>query len=341
MKVGLITGGGDAPGLNGVIEATARSLLQQGHEVVGICDGFEGVYGQNTIPMSIDNLDGIHSMAGTYIGTSNRSGIEGREDLFVEKYKSLGLDGLVVAGGDGTFRCLEPVKDHLKIIGVPKTIDNDLPGTDATFGYDTACSVVCEAVDSLRATATAHRRVIVVEVMGRTAGWIALGGGIASYADGILIPELEFDGESFKKHLQERVKISRGLVIVVSEGVTLEKDVQRKKDNSGASEVVHDYGAGHRLVQWIEKEVGLEARAVVLGHLQRSKAPTTTDRFLTTAMGVKAAQLVMRGEWNQAVVFRDGRVTKAPLSDVMGAAKKVSADHRWVMLGKALGLYIG
>lgn len=172
MRIGLLTGGGDAPGLNGIIEATSRALLLNKVDVVGICDGFEGVFKKNTIPINLKNLQGIHAQAGTFIGTSNRSGITGKEEEFLKKYKALKLDGLIVAGGDGTFRCLEPVSDKIKIIGVPKTIDNDLPGTDATFGYDTACSVVCDAVDSLRATAQAHKRVIVVEVMGRTAGWI-------------------------------------------------------------------------------------------------------------------------------------------------------------------------
>lgn len=340
MKIGLLTGGGDAPGLNGIIEATSRCLLLQGLEVVGICDGFEGIFKKNIKPMSLLEMDGIHSQAGTYIGTSNRSGIEGREAEFISKYKELGLDGLVVAGGDGTFRCLEPVRDQVKIIGVPKTIDNDLPGTDATFGYDTACSVVSDAVDSVRATAVAHKRVIVVEVMGRTAGWIAVGGGIASYADAILIPEIPFDGESFKKFLLKKKEQTRGLVVVVAEGVTLEDSVERSKDKSGASVTVHDYGVGQRLVRWIEGNVGWESRSVVLGHLQRSRVPTTTDRFLTTAMGVKAAQLVLKQEWGSAVVFKNGRVVSDDLSVVMGAPRLVKPDHKWVRIGRAIGIHI-
>ncbi|MCC6138033.1 MAG: 6-phosphofructokinase, partial [Bdellovibrionaceae bacterium] len=297
MRIGLLTGGGDAPGLNGVIEATSRSLLLNKVKVLGICDGFEGVFKNNVIDINLRNIQGIHSQAGTFIGTSNRSGIEGKEKEFLKKYKDLKLDGLIVAGGDGTFRCLEPVSDKIKIIGVPKTIDNDLSGTEATFGYDTACSVVCDAVDSLRATAQAHKRVIVVEVMGRTAGWIAVGGGIASYADAIFIPELKFDGKKFKKFLEDKKKTERGLVLVASEGVSLDGPLQRKKDKSGVSDIVHDYGIGYRLSKWIEKEVDWESRSVVLGHLQRSRTPTTTDRFLTTAMGLKAAKLALDGKW--------------------------------------------
>lgn len=340
MRIGLLTGGGDAPGLNGIIEATSRALLNNKCEVVGICDGFEGVFARNTIKINHENIHGIHSQAGTFIGTSNRSGIQGREKEFLKKYKELKLDGLIVAGGDGTFRCLEPVKDEVKIIGVPKTIDNDLSGTEATFGYDTACSVVCDAVDSLRATALAHRRVIVVEVMGRTAGWIAIGGGIASYADAIFIPEIRFQAKKFASFLKERQKAVRGLVIVASEGVIIEDKVQRKKDKSGASVVVQDYGIGHRLSRWIEKTANWESRAVVLGHLQRSRTPTTTDRFLTTAMGLKAAELALKKGWGSAVIFREGRVTSAPLQAVMGAPRLVDEDHRWVKMARGLGIFI-
>lgn len=340
MRIGLLTGGGDAPGLNSVIEATSRSLLLHKHEVVGICDGFEGVFGENTIEINWKNIQGIHSQAGTFIGTSNRSGIAGREKEFLKHYKKLKLDGLIVAGGDGTFRCLEPVKKEVKIIGVPKTIDNDLPGTDATFGYDTACTVVAEAVDSLRATAQAHKRVIVVEAMGRTAGWIALGGGIASYADAVFVPEIPFNGKTFREYLKMRKKDSRGLVLVASEGVTLESGVQRKKDKSGGSDVVQDYGTGHRLSRWIEKEAGWESRSVVLGHLQRSRPPTATDRFLTSAIGAKAAQLALKGEWHSAVVFRDGQVQSAKLEAVMGAPRLITEDHRWVKLGRSLGIFL-
>jgi 6-phosphofructokinase 1 len=340
MKIGLLTGGGDAPGLNGIIEATSRALLNHKCEVIGICDGFEGVFLKNTIQINNTNIHGIHSQAGTFIGTSNRSGIQGREKEFLKKYKELKLDGLIVAGGDGTFRCLESVKDQVKIIGVPKTIDNDLSGTEATFGYDTACSVVCDAVDSLRATALAHRRVIVIEAMGRTAGWIAIGGGIASYADAIFIPEIPFDEKRFTQFLKNKKKSVRGLVIVASEGVVIEKTVKRKKDKSGASVVVQDYGIGQRLSRWIEKTVGWESRAVVLGHLQRSRVPTTTDRFLTTAMGLKAAELAMKKGWGSAVIYRQGRVTSAPLQTVMGAPRLVSESHHWVQMARELGLFI-
>lgn len=340
MRIGLLTGGGDAPGLNGVIESASRTLLLNKVEVVGVCDGFEGIFNQQSFPITWRNIQGIHSQAGTFIGTSNKSGITGKEKEFLKKYKQMNLDGLVVAGGDGTFRSLQGVRDKIKIIGVPKTIDNDLSGTDATFGFDTACSVVCDAVDSLRATALAHKRVIVVEVMGRTAGWIAIGGGIASYADAIFIPEVGFHSARFKAFLEKKKKTERGLVIVVAEGVSIDGPITRKKDKSGVSEVVQDYGVGYRLSKWIEKEVGWESRAVVLGHLQRSRTPTTTDRFLTTAMGIKAAQLVLTNKWGSAVVFREGKIASCPVEELMGPPRLVDKDHRWVQMAKSIGIFV-
>ena len=339
MRIGILTGGGDAPGLNGIIESATRTLLNLGHEVVGIVDGFEGIYAGNTIKLTLDEVRGKHAFAGTLLGTSNRSGTEGREEEFKKAYDKLKIEGLIVAGGDGTFRCLKDI-DGVKIIGVPKTIDNDLSGTDATFGYDTACSVVSEAIDDLRTTAIAHKRIIIIETMGRTAGWISLGGGMASMADAILIPERPLNLNKFKKFLLEKHKKQRGIIVVASEGATLEKDVQRELDKSGGSVMVSDYGIGERLSKWIEEEIQWEARHIVLGHLQRSHPPSTTDRFLTSAMGVIAARMAHKGEWGKAAAFINGQVTPVPLEDIMGAARNVDPEHRWVKMAQALGIFI-
>lgn len=339
MRIGILTGGGDAPGLNGIIESATRTLLNLGHEVLGVRDGFEGIYQGQVTPLYVKTVRGQHATAGTLLGTSSRSGTEGREQEFKDAYDRLGLSGLIVAGGDGTFRCLQAIKG-IRIIGVPKTIDNDLPGTDATFGYDTACSVVSEAIDDLRTTAVAHKRIIIIETMGRTAGWIALGGGIASMADAILIPERPINLKSFKSFLNKKHKTQRGIIVVASEGATLEKNVQRELDKSGASVMVSDYGIGERLAKWIESEINWEARHVVLGHLQRSHPPTTTDRFLTAAMGIVAARMAHKGHWGQAAAFRGGQVTQVPLEDLMGPARNVDPDHRWVKMAQALGIYI-
>jgi len=339
MRIGILTGGGDAPGLNGIIESASRTLLNLGHEVIGIQDGFEGVYNQKYITLSLERVRGIHAFAGTLIGTSNRSGTENREKEFKAAYDKLKLEGLIVAGGDGTFRCLQAI-EGVKLIGVPKTIDNDLPGTDATFGYDTACSVVSQSIDNLRTTAVAHKRIIIIETMGRTAGWIALGGGMASMADAILIPERPLNLNKFKTFLEEKHKNQRGIIVVASEGATLEADVQRELDKSGASVMVSDYGVGERLSKWIEEEIQWEARHIILGHLQRSAPPTTTDRFLTTAMGIVAARMAHKGEWGKGASFKNGQVTPVPIENLMGAARNVDPEHRWVKMAQALGIFI-
>ena len=340
MRIGILTGGGDAPGLNGIIESATRTLLNLNHEVIGICDGFEGIYEQKIMPLTLDVVRGQHAMAGTLLGTSNRSGTEGREEEFLKAYNKIGIEGLIVAGGDGTFRCLKGVSEDLKIIGVPKTIDNDLPGTDATFGYDTACSVVSEAIDNLRVTARAHKRIILIETMGRTAGWIALGGGIASMADAILIPERPFNLKAFKSFLEEKLQRQRGIIVVVSEGATLEDSVHRELDQSGASVLVSDYGIGERLSKWIELEVNWEARHVILGHLQRSHPPSTTDRFLTSAMGVVAARLAHKGDWGKAAIFKGGQINPVPIENIMGKPRNVDPEHRWVKMAQAMGIFI-
>jgi 6-phosphofructokinase 1 len=202
--------------------------------------------------------------------------------------------------------------------------------------------VVAEAVDSLRATAFAHRRAIVVETMGRTAGWIALGGGLAGYADVILIPERPFQLEKLKAHLElRRTQGDRGLVIVVAEGAAAEGESARVAFRVESSPQTERYGGvALMLAQWIEKETPWEARTVVLGHLQRARHPTTTDRFLTLAMGVEVARMALEGKWGWAAVYRDGKVTRAPIDDLMKPARLVAPDHRWVLLAQALGAFI-
>lgn len=342
MKIGILTGGGDAPGLNGILESSCRTLLEAGHELIGILDGFEGIFENNTRKICLEDVEGIHGEAGTLLGTSNKCGTTGREEEFLRKYKTLGLEGLIVAGGDGTFGGLKAFGSAIRMIGVPKTIDNDLSGTEITFGYDTACSVVAKAVDELRATAHAHRRVIVTEAMGRTAGWIALGGGLASYADVILIPERPFSRPELLAFIRRKqARKQRGLMIVASEGAAARgEDATVAFKVEGSPQAERYGGIAHHLSRWIEKETGWESRHVVLGHLQRSAHPTTTDRFLTAAMGVEVARMVMEGKWDQAAVYREGRVLRAPISDLMGAARLVDSSHRWVQLAQALGSFI-
>jgi len=342
MRIGILTGGGDAPGLNGIIEACSKTLLQKGHEIVGIQDGFEGIFSRKTHDLTLGELEGAHGRAGTILGTSNKSGTTGREKEFLEKYQQLNLDGLIAAGGDGTFSGLKAFEKQIKLIGVPKTIDNDLQGTEITFGYDTACSVVAEAVDALRATAEAHHRIMIVETMGRTAGWIALGGGLASYADAILIPERPFDKKDFIAFIKrQKDKGRRGLVFAVSEAAASRGEKPEVAFQVSNSPIKERFGGiAEKLARWIESETSWECRHVVLGHLQRSRTPTTTDRFLTLAMGVEVARMVEEKAWGQAVVYRGGTVQRAPITDLMGPPRLVSADHRWVRLALAVGIFI-
>lgn len=342
MKIGIMTGGGDAPGLNGIIESASKTLLQNGAAVLGIEDGFEGFVLGRTRNLQWKDVQGCHQLAGTVLGTSNKFGLKGRENEFLNKYRDYKLDGLIVAGGDGTFANLRDLHNQINVLGVPKTIDNDLSGTDITFGYDTACSVVANAVEALKATAEAHRRVIVVETMGRTAGWIALGGGLAGYADAILIPEIDFDLGELISYLKKQLETRRGLVIVVAEGAKAKGDeasVAFRVEDSPQAERFG--GIAQKLARAIELSVGHEGRHVVLGHLQRAEHPTTTDRFLTLAMGVEVAKQALKGQWRQAVVYRDGHVKMAPLEDLMGPARLVESNHRWVQLAKALGIFVG
>jgi 6-phosphofructokinase 1 len=341
-RIGILTGGGDAPGLNGIIESVSRVLLQQDYQVIGIRDGFEGVFNEQTFELTEDIVRGYHAEAGSLLGASNKSRVKGREQEFLSHYQNLKLDGLVAVGGDGTFSGLSNVSDGLKIIGLPKTIDNDLSGTDVTFGYDTACSVVSESVDSLRATADTHRRIIVVETMGRTAGWIALGGGLASYADVIIIPERPFSKEKLLAYvMKQKAAGRRGLLIVVSEGAFAEGESPQVAFKVTGSPQDERYGGiAQSITRWLDEKTGWESRHVVLGHLQRSRHPTTTDRFLTLGMGVEAAQMVMESAWNQAVVYRKGAIQRAPLADLMQPARLVDADHRWVKFAQALNIFI-
>lgn len=341
MKIGLITGGGDAPGLNGIIKAAGRTLLHEGHQVLGILNGFEGIFEHKVRDISIEDLHGLHAQAGTFLGASNKSQVDGREDEFIRKYKDLGLDGLILAGGDGSFRCMERVKQHVNVIGVPKTIDNDLPGTDMSFGFDTACTVVADAMEALWHTAEAHERIFFVEAMGRTAGWIALGGGLASYADAILIPERPFNPPELQKFLVEKRQRKKALLISVAEGahpkgkdptfMALSKD-PNKNDRLG--------GISEKLAHWLEDNTGLECRHIVLGHLQRSHSPTTTDRLLTLSMGVRAAHLALREEWGKAVVFRNGDIENVSIDEIMGKPRTVPDNHPWIGKARDLGIFI-
>ena len=342
MRIGILTGGGDAPGLNGIIESATRALTRAGAQVIGVLDGFEGVLHGRTIALTVENTAGAHARSGTLLGSSNKTGLAGREVEFHEGLKKLNLDGLIACGGDGTFAGLYRVHEGLKLIGVPKTIDNDLAGTEVTFGFDTACACVADNLNRLRYTAAAHARIFVIETMGRTAGWIALAGGLSGYADAILLPERSFRRANLLEFVRQKQREGRReLMIVVSEGAVAEGERARVLFEVADSPQRERYGGiGFALARWLEGETKWEARHSVLGHLQRAWEPTAADRLLTSAMGVEAARLALGSAWGQAVVYRNGRVTHAPLDDLMKPARLVDSKHPWVLQAQALGIFI-
>lgn len=342
MKVGLLTGGGDAPGLNSVIETCVRRLEQARIDVVGVRDGFEGLFLNNWISLSSQNVLGIHALAGTRLGASNESSLKGREQEFLKKFREMNLEGLIVCGGDGTFAALRDLSKEVPIVGLPKTIDNDISGTDSSFGYDTACEVIVQSVEALRLTAEAHHRIFLVETMGRTTGWLALRSGLAAYADVILLPERPFDKQALKKFiLTKKDQGLRSLVCVVSEGAFAQGESE-----TIAFEVAHSPkkerlgGVSYELARWIESETGWSARNMVLGHLQRARSPSVTDQILTRELSTKAAQLVIEKKWNRAVLFKEGQVVDQDLAVFMQGTRVVPADHVWVRNARELGIFV-
>lgn len=340
MRIGILTGGGDAPGLNGIIEAATKVLINQNVEVIGIRDGFAGIYEKDTFVLTECSVDEIHEFAGTILGTSNRRGIDD-QDEFYKCYKDLKLDGLIVAGGDGTFRGLGPLLNKIPVIGVPKTIDNDLAGTDQTFGHDTAVTVVSEALDRLRHSANAHKRIMIVEAMGRTAGWITLHAGISSLSDAILIPEKEVNVNELSDFiLKKSKKGQRGFVICASEGIKINNEQFIRDIVSDAPETIRLGGVSEKLAKLLEKSTGIESRSVILGHLQRSHPPTTFDRLLTTRLGAKAAQLVLSKNWGKGVSYIDAKIKEVPIMHFCNEPRVVTIENDYIDLAKNLGIFI-
>jgi len=334
MRVGILTGGGDAPGLNAVIRAAVRKGIDHyGYEMVGIRRGWAGLVEGDTEPLNLDSVSGILPRGGTIIGTSrtNPYKVEHGVEKVKEKAKSLGLDALIAIGGEDTLGVANKlVKDGIKhIVGVPKTIDNDLSATDFTFGFDTAVNIVTEAIDRLHTTAESHDRVLVVEVMGRHAGWIATYGGMAGGADVILIPEEPFDINEVCKLVQNRHKRGKNFsIVVVAEG-SLPRDAQQfvtKEQTLDAFGHVKLGGIGDVLSKEIEKRTGFETRAVVLGHIQRGGSPTAFDRVLGTRFGIAAIDLVHNKDWGKMVALHGNKIVAVPLEKAVAKLKTVDKE---------------
>jgi 6-phosphofructokinase 1 len=333
VRVGVLTGGGDCPGLNAVIRAVVRKGVKEfGDEFVGFRDGWKGPLEGLTMPLGIDQVRGILPRGGTILGSSRTNpfkldnGVEQIEANLAEA----GVDALIAIGGEDTLGVATKLHElGVKVVGVPKTIDNDLSGTDFTFGFDTAVNIATEAIDRLHTTAESHHRVLVVEVMGRHAGWIALHAGIAGGANVVLIPERPFDIEKVCAFVEQRFESKYAVIMVVSEGaVPVEGGdmtlVSGEKDAFGH---VRLGGIGERLATEIESRTGKEARAVVLGHVQRGGTPTAFDRWLATRFGLQAIGAVHDGDFGTMMALRGTDIVRVPLSEGTAELKLVSPEE--------------
>ncbi len=329
MRVGLLTGGGDCPGLNAVIRAAVRvGASTYGHEHVGLRGGWRGLLQRETMPLDRDVVGPILPRGGTILGSSRTNPFKdpGGGEECVRAFADLGLDALIAIGGEDTLGVARRLHgEHgLPVVGVPKTIDNDLSGTDYTFGFWTAVQIATDAIDRLHTTAESHDRVIVAEVMGRHAGWIALESGLAAGAHAILIPEVQPSLDEVCGRIVERRERGRRYAIVVaSEGVVLADDAQTGEVDDFGHVQLAKAGVGERIAEAISERTGAEARPVVLGHVQRGGSPTAFDRALATRFGMRAAELVAEGTFGHMVALRGPRVEGIPLSDAVSELKTV------------------
>ncbi|KAA0228291.1 ATP-dependent 6-phosphofructokinase [candidate division KSB1 bacterium] len=358
-RLGILTGGGDCPGLNAVIRAVAKPAMNEYNAAVfGIEDGFEGLVEGRMRQLANADVSGIINLGGTILGTSNKGdpwhypdeSVNGKVEIVdassraIKNYKRWGLDALVAIGGDGTMQISKKLTDHgLNVVGVPKTIDNDLSATDVTFGYDSALAVATEAIDRLHTTASSHHRVMVIEVMGRYAGWIALGAGLAGGADIILIPEIPFAWKSvFRKVIDRSVHGKRFSIVCVAEGtkcpdvgeIVKEMDVKR-------TDAKRLGGVGEFVAEQIALGTELETRVTVLGHLQRGGSPTPYDRILATNFGAKAVALCAAGNFGQMVALRGSEVVSVPIKEAIAKQKLVPHNHAMVLSARAVGTSFG
>ncbi len=356
-RIGILTGGGDCPGLNAVIRAVAKPALSGGLEVVGIADGYLGLIENRLRPLSYDDVSGILTRGGTILGSCNKANpaahrvldsgewvVKDVRDRVVETCMREELDAIVVIGGDGTMSGAAELLDRgLRLVGVPKTIDNDLWATDVTFGHDTAVTTATDALDKVHTTASSHHRVMVVELMGRYAGWLALHAGVASGADCILIPEVSFDIAKVAGKCEERSQRGRGFTIVaVGEGATPaggEQFVDHVDETS--PDPIRLGGVGKWVADEIGRLTGLESRAIVLGHVQRGGTPTPYDRVLATGFGYYAFELLKTGRLDRMVVEKDGKLDSVPIKDVARKVRTIPPDYPLLQAARALGTCFG
>jgi ATP-dependent phosphofructokinase / diphosphate-dependent phosphofructokinase len=356
-KIGILTGGGDCPGLNAVIRGVTKPAQDNGMSVYGIIDGFEGLVEGKAKELKNEDVSGILARGGTILGSSNKGDpfhwptsrdgkieIVNRSESALRNYQAWGLDALIAIGGDGTMHICNKLGDMgMNIIGVPKTIDNDLDSTDLTFGHDSAVYVVSMALDRLHTTASSHHRVIVVEVMGRYAGWIALNGGLAGGADVVLIPEFPFSWEKiYDKILKRELMGKKFSLVCVSEGA---KPVDGEMTVKGQDIKRHDPvqlgGIGEVVAKRIEENTGRETRVTVLGHLQRGGSPTPFDRILSTKFGAFAVELAASRKFGRMVALKGSDIKNVKIIDAISQQKLVKPETQAVFAAKSVGISFG
>lgn len=357
-RFAVLTGGGDCPGLNAVIRAVIKTFLQNDCEVFGIYNGFNGLINGNLKLMNYADVSGILPRGGTILGTTNRDNpfkfaVEENGELVyydmrdkvVENLEKHNIEALVVIGGDGSLNIGAKLAREcgIKVVGVPKTIDNDLPCTERTFGFDTAMAMATEAVDRLHTTAESHHRVMALEVMGRYAGWIALHSGIAGGADIILIPEIPYDIDSVIKKIEDRKAKGKDFsIVVIAEGAKpIGGELSVARVVKGSFEPIRLGGAGEKLVREIEERTGIESRCTVLGYLQRGGSPSSYDRVLSTRYGVAAAEACLRGEYNVMVSLYHDQIVTVYIQKAASSPRLVPVDSEIIRTGRQIGICFG
>lgn len=358
MRIALSTGGGDAPGLNAVIRAAVLSAFDRGWEVLGIKRGYYGLLGEDdVVPMTRDMVSGIGHLGGTILRTTNRGNPfaypvpngDGthrevdRSDEVVANAKALGIDAIITIGGDGSLSIAQRlVEKGMKMVAVPKTIDNDVSGTITTFGFDTAVTTAIEAIDKLHTTAESHDRVMVLEVMGRDAGFIALHSGVAASADVVLIPEIPFDVEAVVKKIRSRDLAGRRFsIVVVAEGAVPIGGEESIMGPSMPGQAKRMGGIAGPLARILQEKTGKEARSIVLGHLQRGGQPTGYDRLLATRFGGEAVRAVAEARWGHMVALHSPNIVTIPIVEALREVKRVDPNHDIVRTARATGISFG
>jgi phosphofructokinase-like protein len=357
MRIGILTGGGDCPALNAVIRAAVKTAIGFGWEVFGIEEGFDGLVQCKTRTLTKASVSGILHLGGTILGTTNAANpfayptsLDGGKiverdisDTVVANIRKLGLDALIVIGGDGTLRIAQKFYEKgIPLVGVPKTIDNDIDGTVVTFGFDTAVNTARDALDKLHTTAESHRRVIVVEVMGRYAGWIAVHSGVAGGADVILIPEIPYDPGKVAESIMARERLGKHFsIVVVAEGAFPKGGELTHAEPKRAGREQRLGGVAERVASAITGLTGKETRVVVLGHLQRGGPPTTFDRVLGTRFGAAAARLIHKGAFGRMVALVPPDVESIPIREAIEKMKTVSVNHDIIESAREIGISFG